>query len=300
MKIKGLKFKIHPTFVILLLLCIALGMATRAFLVFSLVITHEMAHVFAARGFGVRVIGIELYPYGGTAVFEDAFEGKKIDETMIAIAGPAVNIVLFLIAQYLRWKGVWSGEWAYDFARLNFWLAAFNLIPVLPLDGGRIIRAMVSGTFGFVKTTKFLAIAGKWLGVSFVIIGFAMQALGFYMYEPGMFIILGVFFWIGSGKELKNARLVFLKHLCRKKENLLSKGFMRSNSITAYRDTLLNTVINEFCNDRYTLVNVLGKKDRIEKTLSETEIVQGMIDKGINNKLGQLYLDEKSSYHKIK
>lgn len=96
-----------------------------------------------------------------------------------------------------------------EFAKTNFWLAAFNLLPVLPLDGGRIVRGLLAGSFGFVPTTRFLAAAGKCLGGAFVFAGFLMQGMGFYIYEPVLFIVLGIFFWIGSGKELDNARIVF-------------------------------------------------------------------------------------------
>lgn len=288
MWIKGMKIKIHPTFVGLLLLCALSGLAARAFLVFGLVILHEIVHTLAARGYGVKVKSIELYPYGGTAVLEDTFEGKRREESVIAFAGPAFNLSIFFLLQYLRWEGLIHGEWVLELLKINFWLVCFNLIPVLPLDGGRIARAFLSRIFGFVQTTKFLAAAGKWLGGIFVVAGFLLQALGYFWYEPGLFIVLGIFFWLGSSKELANARIVFLKQLCRKKEHLLQQGFMRSNSLTVSRDTSLNRIIDEFTTDQYSLVSVLGGKNQIEKVLSETEVVQGMMDYGLDYKVGKL------------
>ncbi|NLI91993.1 MAG: peptidase M50 [Peptococcaceae bacterium] len=283
-----MRIRIHPTFIGLLLICALCGFAARAIIVFGLVFLHEFVHMLAARGYGVKIQSIELYPYGGTAVLEDTFEGKKKEETIIAFSGPAFNFALFLIIQWLRWEGIFRGEWALELVKINFWLAFFNLIPVLPLDGGRIMRACFSGTFGFVKTTKVLAMGGRWLGGIFILLGFILQAFGYYLYEPTLFIILGVFFWIGSGKELTKARIVFLKQLCRKKEQLLSKGLMRSNSFTVSQDTPLGKIVDELTSDRYSLVSVLGGKDKIEKTFSETEIVQGMMDWGLNHKIGDL------------
>lgn len=287
MQVAGIKIKIHPTFIGLLLISALCGFAARALIVFGLVILHELIHTIAARGFGVKVHSIELYPYGGTAVLDDTFTGKKKEETVISFAGPAFNLALFLILQYLRWEGILRGAWTLDLVKMNFWLAFFNLIPVLPLDGGRIVRAMLAGTFGFVRTTKVLAAAGKWLGGLFVISGFLLQALGYYLYEPALFIVLGVFFWLGSRRELANARIVFLKQLCRKKELLLSLGLMKSNSFTVSQDTTLGQIINEFTADRFSLVNVLGKKDKIS-TLSESEIIQGMMERGMEYKIGEL------------
>ena len=288
MRVKGMQIKIHPTFIGLLVICALFGLLLKAVIIFSLVILHELAHILTARAYGIKVISIELYPYGGTAVMEDSFEGKRKEEAAIAFAGPAFNLVLLFFIQTLRWEGLISGEWAVEFIKLNFWLAIFNLLPILPLDGGRIIRALLAGSFGFVKTTKTLAVIGKWVGGGFFILGFLMQAMGYYIYEPLMFVILGIFIWIGSNKELANARIVFLKQLCRKKEQLLTKGFMPSTCFTVSRSAPIGKITDEFRTDRYSLVNVLGSKDRIEKTLSETEVVQGMLEYGREHKAGDL------------
>ena len=288
MLLKGIKVRIHPTFIALLVLCALGGLLTRALLVFGLVILHEIVHILVAKGFGVKLRSVELYPYGGTAVLEDSFEGKKVDESIIAFAGPAFNFLLFIIFQYLRWEGILQGSWTLEFVKINFWLACFNLIPVLPLDGGRMVRAFLAGIFGFVKTTKFLAVAGKVLGGIFIVSGFFLQAFQFVQLEPVLFIVLGVFFWIGSDKELKNARIVFLKQLCRKKERLLSRGLMPSRCLTVNKDTPLSEVVNEFTTDRYSIVSVIGAKDKLEHTLSETEVVQGLLDKGLKVKIRDL------------
>jgi len=288
MRFKGIRIRIHPTFIGLLVLYALLGLFLQSIVIFSLVILHELAHIVTARGYGIKVNSIELYPYGGTAVMEDTFEGKRKEEAAIAFAGPAFNLVLLFFIQILRWEGIVIGEWALEFARINFWLAAFNLLPILPLDGGRITRAFFAGTFGFVKTTKFLASLGKWVGGALVIIGFLLQAFGYYIYEPFMFVLLGVFIWFGSRKELANARIVFLKQLCRKKEQLLSKGLMHSSCISVRKNTPLGRIIDEFSTDKYSIVNVINNKDSIEKTLSETEVVQGMLERGLNHKVGDL------------
>ncbi len=286
MKALGIKIRIHPTFIGLMLIGALSGLAVRAFVVFGLVILHEIVHIAVARSYGIKVTSIELYPYGGTAVMEDTFEGKRKEETMVAFAGPAFNFTLFLIVQILRWEGIIQGEWSLELAKINFWLAAFNLIPVLPLDGGRIARAMLAHSFGFVQTTKFLAAAGKWLGGLLVVFGFILQAMGYIMYEPPLFIILGVFFWLGSSKELKNARIVFLKHLCKKKELLLTQGLMPSTVLTVHKNTALGKIIDKFTTDRYSLVHVLGPKDKPDDVISETEIVNGMLELGPDCTIG--------------
>ncbi|MDP4161389.1 MAG: peptidase M50, partial [Bacillota bacterium] len=170
-KLWGVSIRIHPTFLLVLLLYGVLGLAAQALLIFALVVLHELAHLMTARAYGFKVVGLELFPFGGAAYSDDLFEGRKLEESVVALAGPALNVVLLFAAQGLRWQGLWTGELADNFVRYNVWLAAFNLIPVLPLDGGRVVRALSVEGFGFVKTTKCLAWAGKWLGVMFVLYG---------------------------------------------------------------------------------------------------------------------------------
>lgn len=288
-EIRGIKIKIHPTFIVLLVIWALVGELAPALLVFSLVMLHELAHTLVALAYGIKVGSIELYPYGGTAVLEDTFEGRRKEETLIALAGPALNFALLLFVQLLRREGLFTGQLGLDLVRINFSLACFNLLPVLPLDGGRIVRASLAGFFGFVRTTKFLAAAGKWLGGILIIAGFWLQAFAFLRYEPALLIILGGFFWVGSGKELANARIVFLKQLCRKKERLLRQGLMVSHTFTVSKETPFRRIIEEFTTDTYALVNVLGKSDGIEKIFSETEIIQGMVDYGIECHVGRLF-----------
>ncbi|UWG96899.1 M50 family metallopeptidase [Dehalobacter sp. DCM] len=277
-----MQVKVHPTFIALLIVCFLAGQFTRALLVFGLVILHECCHILTARGFGINVLRVELYPYGGTAILDDRYQGNKKEETIIALAGPAFNISLFIVIQVLRGQGILIGEWALELAKINFWLASFNLLPVLPLDGGRIARGLFAGAFGFIPVTRFLAAAGKWTGGFFVFIGLLLQAFGLYIYEPTVFIILGIFFWIGSSKEMANARIVFLKQLCRKKERLFNQGLLAGNTLTVHRDTKIRRVIDGLTTDHYSLIYVLGKDDVINRTFSESEVVQGMMDHGLD------------------
>lgn len=179
-EIGGISFKVHPSFLVLMLICAILGMAAKVLLIFILVLLHDTMHILAAKGYGIKVQGVILYPYGGTAVMENTFEGRKLEEAVIALAGPALNIALFIAGQALRMNGIFEGRWALEFVQINLWLGLFNLIPVLPLDGGRMVRAFLADRFGFVRISKGLAYMGKVLGGVMIFMGFYLQARFFY------------------------------------------------------------------------------------------------------------------------
>ena len=287
-KIAGVSLRIHPTFLVVLAIYGALGLAAQALLVFGLVFCHELAHLLTARAYGFKIVGLELFPFGGAAYCDDLFEGRKLEESIMALAGPAFNVVLLFGAQALRWKGVWTGELADDFVRFNFWLAAFNLVPVLPLDGGRVARALFAGSFGFVRTTKFLAWAGKWLGVLLALYGILLLGQGKIAEGPLTFILLGGFFWLAGSKEISTAHITFLRQLTRKKEDLLKKGLMRSLWVTVQKDTPLVRIVEEFTPDRYAMISLANNEMGLGKILTETDVVDGMLREGIRFPVGKL------------
>lgn len=288
LKISGVSIRIHPTFLIVLVIYGVLGLAAQALLVFSLVLGHELAHLLTAKAYGFKVVGLELFPFGGAAYCDDLFEGRKLEESVMALAGPAFNVVLLFGAQVLRWNGMWTGELANDFVRYNFWLATFNLIPVLPLDGGRVLRALCAEGFGFVRTTKFLAWAGKWLGVLFALYGIILWGNGKFTEGPLTFIILGGFFWFAGSKEISAAHITFLRQLTRKKEELVKKGLMRSKWLTVHRNTPLVRIVEEFTPDRYAMVSLTNEEMGLGKILTETDVVEGMMREGIRFPVGKL------------
>lgn len=287
-QIRGLSIKVHPTFFIILAAYGALGLITQALLIFTLVIGHELAHLLTAKAYGFRVIGLEIYPFGGTAYCEDLFEGRKIEESMMALAGPVFNLTLLFAAQALRWEGIWMGPASENFVRYNLWLAVFNLLPVLPLDGGRVMRALFSDIFGFVTTTKVLARGGQLLGILLAVWGVTLIGSGNAMDGTLSLFILTGFFWLSGKKEIGAARITFLRQITRKKQELLEKGLMKSKLITATADTPLIRIVEELTPDRYALINLPGDDFALKKTLTETQIVEGMLRNGIHHQVGKL------------
>ncbi|ODA40178.1 M50 family metallopeptidase [Desulfosporosinus sp. BG] len=287
-KINGMSLRIHPSFLLVLVVYGVLGLVAQALLVFSLVLGHELAHLLTARAYGFKVVGLELFPIGGAAYCDDLFEGRKLEESVMALAGPAFNVALLFGAQVLRWNGLWTGELANDFVRYNFWLAAFNLIPVLPLDGGRVLRAFCAEAFGFVRTTKFLAKSGQWLGVLFALYGIILWSQGKFTEGSLTFMILGGFFWFAGSKEISAAHITFLRQLTRKKEELVKRGLMRSKWLTVHRSTPLVRIVEEFTPDRYAMVSLTNEEMGLGKILTETDVVEGMMREGIRFPVGKL------------
>jgi Zn-dependent protease len=195
-----LGFPIHVNLTFLILLGVVGltmgGVAAIAvvLLAFTSVLLHELGHALVARHLGVRVPRIELHFFGGAAEMADQPRSAG-DEVAIAAAGPAVSFGLaglsLLLAQ-LTGAALFS-----QLAWINVILGAFNLIPALPMDGGRILRALLSRRMGYLRATEISVYAARVFAVGLGIFGIATTQL----YLP----LLAVVLWLMSSGELRAA-----------------------------------------------------------------------------------------------
>ncbi len=135
-------------------------------LLFACVLAHEFGHIFAARGFGVATPDVTLLPIGGLARLERIPE-QPHEEFLIAIAGPLVNVVIAFGLVLLAGAKLNMGDLAVvenakvslvdRLAAVNLFLALFNMIPAFPMDGGRVLRALLATRLGFVPGLRVRA-----------------------------------------------------------------------------------------------------------------------------------------------
>ncbi|QQE73289.1 M50 family metallopeptidase [Brevibacillus composti] len=139
----GIRIRIHLLFWGVIGLSLLMGMFTEVITLFIIVCIHEMGHVAVARELGWTVTEVQLLPFGGVATIEEAYAADPMDEIVVALAGPFMNIVMMAFSWACWSAGFWTEEWALFFLKSNLIIAGFNLLPIWPLDGGRIIQAIL-------------------------------------------------------------------------------------------------------------------------------------------------------------
>jgi Zn-dependent protease/CBS domain-containing protein len=214
----GIDIFVHFTFVLLLAFVglsgysvggdaaaalIGVGMVAA---VFGIIVLHELGHALAARYYGIPTHDITLLPIGGVARLERMPE-KPSQELVVALAGPAVNVVLagvfgaVAVAQGMLGSGtVFShgGELIERLFWINVGLVVFNMLPAFPMDGGRVLRALLAMPLGQVRATEIAGGVGKAMAALFVVGGLVTMQL--------MLTLVGVFVWIGAGEEVRAVR----------------------------------------------------------------------------------------------
>ena len=162
---------------------------------FLSVVLHEYGHALTARKYGIKTRDITLYPIGGVARLERMPE-KPIEELWVALMGPAVNVLIAAILfVYLYLSGglaelsdltIASGSFLMRLMLVNISLVVFNLLPAFPMDGGRVLRALLAMRMDYVRATQVAASIG--------------QGMAFLFGNPFL-LFIAFFVWIGASQE---------------------------------------------------------------------------------------------------
>jgi len=171
-RIAGIDVFLHPTFFLVLFLPGVAANLPLVLALFGCVLLHEFGHALMARRFGIGTVDITLYPIGGVARLMRMPRAPGA-ELLIALAGPAVNFAIAAGLFLLLGVGGFAGHEGYlslfllELMAVNLVLGCFNLIPAFPMDGGRVLRAVLSGWIGRGRATSFAASIGRALAVGF-------------------------------------------------------------------------------------------------------------------------------------
>lgn len=222
-RISGIKISVHWTFLILIFWIVfanlRAGFEAREIIwsvgfvltIFVCVILHELGHALTAQRFNIKTREISILPIGGLAQFESIPEKPK-EELLVALAGPAVNVLIAgLLFPFVSLRGdlgeigtltrIGPSNFLLALMDINLWLALFNLIPAFPMDGGRVLRALLAFKVNHARATAIAASVGQVLAIVFVFLGF---------FSNPFLIFIGLFIFLGAQSEAAYARSKFM------------------------------------------------------------------------------------------
>ena len=274
-KIGGIRIRVN---LFLLLLCVvyaALGFAVEVLLIFAAVLVHEIAHAVIAVILGINVAEVELLPFGGQAKIED-FTGLEPDrEIYVAMAGPAASLSLAGIFYFLQ-DGITS-PYLPLFININLILGLFNLCPALPMDGGRILRAILSGIIGYKKATARAAVLGKIIAVGLIIFGLYQI---YFLHSGANYVLVGVLLFWAARREGQLLAYAFMRYLVNKKSELSKHGVLPSQQLISREDTLVKIILESTRPSYYLVVVAVDEADHLVGMRSAAELIECFFEKG--------------------
>lgn len=326
--ISGIKIEVHWTFTLLLFwvafLEIQRGsnldriLLNEALIVvlFICVILHELGHALTAKKFHINTQKITLLPIGGVAMLEKMPE-KPRQELLVALAGPAVNVVIailiFLVVpvkSYFNFDAIVLEEVLYQTTFQNFlfylfianvMLVVFNLIPAFPMDGGRVLRALLSFKLGRVEATKIASSIGQGLAILFFILGL--------LFNPFLILIaFFIFFGAYGENQMVKQNSLLEGHLVR--EATLTNITLISpvHTIKDVMDITLAGAEKDFVvMDKDEIVGIVTQKHVLKHANTPLLVVKDVMDKDFKTvdasmeivKVLELFAKEKKNFFPV-
>lgn len=216
--IAGIRIQVHWTFFLILAwilftalmsgkgLLAALSSIAFVLVLFGCVVLHELGHALAARFYGIPTRDITLLPIGGIARLE-RMPRKPTQELVVALAGPMVNVIIAVVLYVLLALAVGlanltspsfqGATFLQQLMFVNIALVGFNLLPAFPMDGGRVVRAVLAMFMDYVRATRVAALMGQICAIGFGFLG---------LYNP-MLLLIAAFIFIGAATEARQVAL---------------------------------------------------------------------------------------------
>lgn len=251
------------------------GYFVELFTLFVIVLVHELGHIIVARSFGWTVREVKLLPFGGVAEVEEAGGAPAMEDALVAIAGPLQNVWMGLAAWGCGELGLWDAAWAAYVWKANLMIGLFNLLPIHPLDGGKLLQAALSYTVNYYKMLVWSARISLLFSALMII----SSLLPLVFDHDGIqinLLIVGLFLFITNWTYYRNVPFLFyrfLMHRGRIATKALARGHMASPLIVSGGQSILS-VARLFRRERYHLIYMIEPGSKEVKVVPEQKIVE--------------------------
>lgn len=275
----GSRFALNILFVPVAVCALLGGYGEIFFMGFAVAILHELAHVFCAKCLGISVSRITLYPFGVAAQLSAEYIKSSEKEFLIAFSGPFFNIVSFWLCVILT--KYFPSDTLYFCMDINIAMAVVNLIPALPLDGGRMLKSILTSQFGIIRAYNFMHQLSR-------ILVCALSVFAVHLFFSSGFnfslILISAFLFQNLSREQRSISHITLNEILNTSKKLKSRNLYKTKVICVAEDTPASIILRHLSYDYYCIVHVADQNSALLKTLSETQVLAALTDGGIRIK----------------
>lgn len=265
---KNIQFRIHPLFWIVFIASVWTGHFIEIITLFVIVVIHELGHITSAWSFGWRITSMEILPFGGVAKMDEWGTVPNREELVVALAGPFHHVWMVLISYIFYQAGWWTKEWTEYFIQGNLWIACFNLLPIYPLDGGRVVQVCFSYFFPYRTSVSVMFWWSLLCSVGLIILSFFIP--GVWVHLP--LFSISIFLIFSNIMSYRQREYHFIRFLLGRYEQG-SDPKWKELPIQAYKKTSLRQIVRLWYKEKAHWVEVIDENGNILGQLSEEEIL---------------------------
>jgi len=257
-----------------MLLSAAAGRFAELITLFILVFVHELGHVIAARSFGWHIREVKLLPFGGVAETEEAGGMPTREEAIVALAGPLQNVWMAALAWGIGQMGIGDPAWANELVEANMLIALFNMIPIHPLDGGKLFQCLLCRLMTYHLALAWTIRISIALSLILAVSAFIQQ-----LWHGGGIqlnvLTIAIFLLATNWTQRRHMPFLFIRFLMNR-ERYASKHMnrgARAAPIIVRPETALHAVLKYFHRDAVHLVYVTTARGELLGILPENELL---------------------------
>lgn len=275
-----LRVSIHPLFLAFGILCIFFDFAQLFFSYLVSIILHELGHAYIAKKLGYKLKNMSFLPFGAELNISQKF--FKNHEILIAIAGPIVNILLILMGLTICWLFPISYFYLNDFVFTNFIIFIFNMLPIYPLDGGRILLGLLKRKIEVKKAEKFIYILSFSLSI-FIFIIFVFTLF----FSPNYTIGVISIFLTTSSLNFNKSAIYEKNYVVRDYEKLLKKG-SEVKVLAVSKDMPIYKLPNYIDANHFCIFVVFNDNKKVYKIIFENNVEKILLNNDVTSKIGDI------------
>lgn len=275
--ILGVQVLISPWLLLIMAVMLVTGMGNMLSVAILVVGLHEIGHALCARALGLPVHEVYFFPLGGVLKLDIPLEHAGWREAVVALFGPVISLVLAVGAIALQ-NNVLKNDFLVPFITGNITICAFNLLPALPLDGGRALRAMLMSVVGVMRATRVCVWLSRGIAAGIV-------ALFAYSVVKGMpqwiALPIGIFLFMGANQENANMSGYF-NALTNKADTFARERVAKMRHVAVRKGASVGEVLRTLPHTQISRIVVMDEDMRTLYEIDESELVRRALDDGLD------------------
>jgi stage IV sporulation protein FB len=284
----------HITFLLAALILVLSGFGLHLLVFAGSLAFHELGHILWASFMGAEITRVEIWPFGASAKLERSWQLTPSADGMVALAGPFNSGILASVASAFQRGLMQSGsvvtEGTYPLldllVKVNLGLFLMNLVPCLPLDGGRLVRSRLALKVGYVEASRKMAGWGLAAGTVMTVAGFLGLAAGFDWYSLAVFG--PVIIW-GAADERESAASQNIMEILNRSERLRQRRAIPVSEIMVPHDATVAEVVSKLRPSRYHMILVAGRNMKVLGRVTETRLLEAFYGGGTHLRMRDLW-----------